>query len=189
MAARGNSERPIMRRHLLNATMVFLLIGTPAAAERLSIYSDAALTQYTIDDSAPQVVTLYVAGFMFGSTGVRFSVRPRPGFTGVWLSDSSSFVTVGSSPTDVAVGFGTCIDGSVTILTMSYQLFGTSSACSELHPAPANGFSNAVSTTQCGGYESAIGQLDKLYANCSNPPPPVATEPTTCGRVKALYRD
>jgi hypothetical protein len=180
-----------MKSHLLSASMVLLLFGTPASADRLSIYSDAALTQYTIDDSVPRVVTLYVAGYLFESSGVRFSVRPGPGFTGVWLSDTSAFYLYGSSPTDIAIGFGRCVTSrSVLILTMSYQMFGTSSPCSELHAAPPNGFPYAFSTGYCGFDETPIGQLDKLYANCANPPiPPVPTEPTTWGKVKSLYRD
>jgi hypothetical protein len=179
-----------MKNHLLSASMALLLFGTPASADRLSIYSDAALTQYTIDDSVPRVVTLYVAGYLFESSGVRFSVRPGPGFTGVWLSDTSAFYPYGSSPTDIAIGFGRCVTSrSVLILTMSYQMFGTSSPCSELRAAPPDGFLYAIGT-QCGADEVIIWPLDKLYANCPNPPiPPVATESSTWGKVKSLYRD
>ena len=179
-----------MKNHILTIVLVLLSLASPVAADRLMIFSNAALTNYTVDDTAPRIVNLYVTGYLFESTGVRFSVKPGPGFTGVWLGDTSSFVPVGQSPTDIAIGFGACVTtSSFVVLTMSYQLFGTSSSCSELRVAPADGFSYAESTGYC-GFDLTPLQLGKLYANCPNPPqPPVATEPTTWGRVKALYRD
>lgn len=176
-----------MKCLVLAAWVVLLAFASSAdAGRKLSIYSDAALTQSSIDDNAPGIVSLYVVdtGFL-GATGVRFSTEPSAGFTGVWLGDASSFVTVGSSPTDISVGYAACRPAPVLVLTMSYQLFGISAPCSELRVAPPDGFTCVyASDFNCSFIEGCIPELGHLRVNC-----PVASDPTTWGRVKALYRD
>lgn len=175
-----------MKWRALSALFVILSFSVPANAQidELFIYSDAALTQSSLDDNTPQTVTLYVAGYLFGSTGLRFSIKPTSGFTGVWLGDTSPFAKIGQSPTDIAIAFNDCIySSSFVVLTISYQLFGTSAACSELRTAPADGFSSAISlSTGCGFAEVPVKTVSSIRISC-----PVATESTTWGQVKALY--
>lgn len=171
------------------ATVVFLSLSSSAKASywELRIYSDASLTDSSIDDGAPRIVNLYVVekGTFPGATGSRFSIKPSAGFTGVWLSDASSFLPFGQSPTDLSVVYGACIPPPILVVTMTYQLFGTSAPCSELHVAPADGQKWVVAPdVGCFFTEDIITDLGRLEVNC-----PVATEPTTWGKVKALYRN
>jgi len=64
-------------------------------------------------------------------------------------------------------------------------LFGTSTECSTLDVAPAAGFPCVVATSGGGCIdEICVYDVGGLHVNC-----PVATEPTTWGKVKALYRN
>ena len=169
-------------RFLLAAILVASTIRTVAADERIEIFSDEALTDKTLIDSHSRIVDLYVAHFDTpATTGCLFRIAPSPGFTGVWLGDSSSWVTVGTTQSGIAIGYGKCMMGSNVLVKVSYQLFGTSS-CSTLtlaeHPILIPG----------GPYcDACFGEYrlpsNSLAVNCA-----VGTQSTTWGRVKALYR-
>ncbi len=169
------------------AALIVIASSAKAGYWELRIYSDAALTDATISDDGPRIVNLYVVekGSFQGAVGVIFSVKPSAGFTGVWLRDSSSFATVGHTPSSLNVGYGACIPPPILIVTMTYQLFGTSEPCSDLHIAPGDGQPFVITPdTNCLFTEGIITDLGRLHVNC-----PVATEPTTWGKVKALYRN
>lgn len=167
---------------------VICVLSVPARAGRLQIYSDAALTQCTLSDAAPATVNIYVAEHSWdGATGSRFRIAASGGFTGAWLGEISPFVTIGTSPTDVSIGYGYCGVGTFLVLKMTYQLFGTST-CSTLSVAPAVGFPVPI-CTYCFFGEYPCEGYDDLHVNCSGTCGPVATEPATWGKVKALYRN
>lgn len=178
-----------MERRVLTIIAGILLAASSARAGywELHIYSDAALTDSSINDSSPRIVNFYVVekGSFQGATGVRFSTEPTAGFTGVWLGDATSYYKVGSSPTDIAVGYAACIPPPILVMTMTYQLYGTSSPCSELRIVPPDHSPCAYTPDMdCSFVEGCITDLRSLHINC-----PLATEPTTWGKVKALYRD
>jgi hypothetical protein len=165
--------------------LVLLFLASFAHAERLLIYSDAALTNVTLNDNAPRIANLYVVHDMFGGTGIRFRVAPGAGFAGVWLGETTPFVKIGNSVSDVSVGYGLCLSGPYLILTISYQLFGTSAACSGVQVAPAAGFPCVIiGSVGCAFVEMCVYDLGAVHVNCAVP-----TEPTTWGKVKSLYRD
>ncbi len=172
---------PILTGYLLAMSSV-----TPATAEtrRLAIYADEALKQSTLEDYVPRTVTLYVLDTGDYATGVQFSVRPTPGFTGVWMSETSAYLVAGNSQAGISIAYASCYTLPAVALTMTYQLFGTSAACSELRLEPVDGRPCVISPdTYCAWVESCITDLGHLRVNC-----PVATRPATWGKVKALYR-
>ena len=172
--------------HILTGYLLAMSSATPATAEtrRLAIYADEGLTQSTLDDYVPRTVTLYVLDTGDYATGVQFSVRPTGGFTGVWMSETSVYLVAGDSRTGISIAYASCYTLPAVALTMTYQLLGTSSACSELRLEPADGRPCVVSPdTFCAWVESCITSLGHLKVNC-----PVATQTTTWGMVKALYR-
>jgi hypothetical protein len=125
---------------------------------------------------------VYIAHTDFqGSVGVIFSTVASPGFTGVWVSETSQFLNIGTTPTGINVGYGACLSGPVIIATAEYQMFGTSS-CSQLSIAPFPDFPNPV-CLEC-FYEYPCVNNGRLLVNCAVP-----VEPTTWGKVKALYRN
>ena len=172
---------------MLAVWVASLAIPAPAAAQtgrRLAIFADEGLTQSTLEDNVPRIVSLYVLDTGDYATGVIFATEPSLGFTGVWLSDASDYLVYGNSQTSISIAYGSCHPLPVVALTMTYQLFGTSSACSELRITPADGKSCVLSPdTGCNWVEHCINDLGHLKVNC-----PVATVPSTWGKVKALYR-
>jgi hypothetical protein len=173
-----------------------LAVGVMCAPEfafgtgRVSIYSDAALTQCTLSDASPVIGNIYVAeSSTFGATGLRFRIAESSGFTGVWLSESSPYYPIGSSRSDLSLGFGACLVGKFPVLSMTYQFYGTST-CSDLSIAAAVGFPVPICTS-CSFGEWPCEGFDTLHVNCSGSfnCNPVPVEPNTWGSVKALYRD
>ncbi|HET6350124.1 MAG TPA: hypothetical protein VFH88_13675 [Candidatus Krumholzibacteria bacterium] len=178
-----------MKRLVLMILACGLLATSSARAGywELHIYSDAVLTDSTISDNSPRIVNFYVVekGYFRGATGVRFSTEPTAGFTGVWLGDETSYYKVGNSPTDIAVAYAACIPPPILVITMTYQLYGTSTPCSELLIAPPACCTGVVAPdVDCSFTEGQITDLRSLRINCAVP-----VEPTTWGKVKALYRD
>lgn len=177
----------------LSAHIALCLIVVPEAVlafGRLEIYADPALSHCSLSDNSSRLVNIYVAeSTPYGATGLRFRIAESPGFTGIWLNETSPFATVGNSRTDLSIGFGICEVGQFTVLNMQYQLFGTS-ACSTLSIAPANGISEPICTGCVFSELPCIGYMS-LHVNCdgSFDCNPVATEVSTWGSVKALYRD
>jgi hypothetical protein len=173
-----------MKTPILLLIALLLFIPKLASADRLQIFSDAAFTDSTLNDNAPRIVNLYVVHSDFQeSIAVRFATQASPGFTGVWLGDTSAYFALGTSPVDVAVHYGACIGPPVVVLSMSYQLFGTSSACSQLSIGPASGILQPIALSIiC--FEPVACKAGSLHVNCALP-----LAPSTWGRVKALYRN
>jgi hypothetical protein len=175
----------------IRSVVLIALIGAlavPARSERLQIYSDAALTECTLTDTAPTTAHIYVADYSWsGATGAQFRIAASEGFTGVWLGETSPFITIGTSPTSVSVGYGSCVVGTFLVLKMTFQLFGTST-CSTLSVAPAVEFAAPI-CTYCFFGEYPCDGFDDLHVNCSGNCGPVATEPATWGKIKSLYRN
>ncbi len=180
-----------MRLLLPAATVTALLLTGVSQVARgqgsLKLFSDPAFTQCTLSDTAPGVANVYVAftGFSLAS---RFRVASGPGFTGVWLADSSPYTNYGSSSqVDANLYYGTCEVGTFLVLTLTYQLLGTST-CSELSIAPSVGQPVAI-CYDC--FDPGVCGSKPLHVNCAGPFDcnPVAVEPSTWGSVKALYRN
>ncbi len=176
-----------------------LLAGLAAAASlaiwyadshafgRLSLYSDPAFTACTLSDAAPGVASIYVVETADISVAVWFRVTASSGFTGVWLSDATTYSKTGSSQTGLGVHFNKCLSGTWLVATITYQLFGTST-CSQLAIAPGEGLAVPV-CFDCFD-ELPCFNNTPLHVNCNDSFDcnPVAVEPSTWGHVKALYR-
>jgi hypothetical protein len=181
-----------MKPSILSFLVAAWLIAAPSrvdALARIAIYSDAALSDCTLSDGAPVIRNIYVAEHSDEATALRFRVVASPGFTGTWVAETSPFYVIGTSPVDVSIGFGRCMQGQFLVLTMTYQMFGTST-CSELSIAAAPGLSQPI-CIYCSFHELPCSGYGSLHVNCSGTFEcnPLATEPVTWGRVKALYRD
>jgi hypothetical protein len=170
------------------AVCLSTVAGVSRAQGVLRLFTDPALTQCSLSDTAPGLVNVYIAELSASSLAARFRVEASPGFTGIWVSDASPFQLLGSSPTDANLFFGTCQAGNFLILTVTYQLFGTST-CSQLAIAPSVGQPIPI----CYGcFDPSICHNNRpLYVNCGGTVDcyPLAANPSTWGTVKALYRD
>jgi len=175
---------PAMNRQLLIVLIAVVCFASEARAnERIELFSDETLTNHTLIDNTPRIVDIYVAQFDTpGTTGCAFRLEGSPGFTGVWLGDTSEWYTAGNSQAGITVVYQKCLIGSAVLLKATYQLFGTSASCSSLKTTnDAIGIPGQVYCDRC--FSEYFLPGNSLAVNCA-----VTTEPTTWGRVKALYR-
>jgi len=162
------------------ATLVLMTGSVVQANEygKILIFSDAAFTDSTLVDNGPRIANIYIVHADFSdATGVSFRTEASAGFTGVWLGETSPWSPyfVGTTPTGASVSYAKCVLEDVLLFTVTYQLFGTSSPCSDLHVA-----ARPISS-DCHFFDW-YSDTGGLHVNC-----PVAVEQTTWGRVKALY--
>jgi hypothetical protein len=105
---------------------------TTGGARKLAmgLYSDASGSSCVLSDKGNGMRTVYVV--LDGPetyTGARF-VAPTPAcFHATWLYDSTPYVTIGNSQSDVSVGFGLCLQPPVTVMSMTYLSIGATQGC------------------------------------------------------------
>ena len=172
-----------------------LAITTLAAANakaqstKIELYADANRTTCELVDQGTTLQTIYVFQTgSFQSTGVRFRVTKPACWTGAtWVGDMTPFVALGNSQTDWSVAYGVCKTLPVLIGQINFFATGASQPCCELLAQPATQF--VYTNCSFGEYPLVAGQ--KVVVNATDAcrcQSPLATEPTTWGRVKSLYR-
>jgi hypothetical protein len=174
-----------------------LLAATSAQAEiTVRLFSDEAGTSCELA-AVPGLVRVYM--FKTGSdgaTGVRFSA-PMPacwaGATYAVDQIAPGLTAVGNSQSDLIILLGGCMSGTVLLGDIAYIQGPNDTACCAYPVLPA---SNQVSilATDCVFAEVVAGGLPSLVVNPTPACPtdacrPLATNPTTWGQVKALYRN
>jgi hypothetical protein len=158
---------------LLTASV--LMIGSAAFADHVGVYTDETGSSSDLHCGFNQTATI-IHKFTLGTTGLRFKVEFPPGTA--FFSFTTPYVPIGLLLTDLTVGYGQCFSGSIPVGNIVAILPpGTANV------QPANGFP-VIITTDCNFDDyAATGGWATIFGNC-----PVATEPTTWGRVKSLYR-
>lgn len=158
---------------------------------KISLYADSAQATSIAHDNTPGVLTVFVVHEPTESavqplaTASMFRIVPSPGFTGVWLAETPSFLFLGTSPTGIIISYTDCVMLPVRVLEVQYTLFGTSEACSYLqvveHPE------QGLSTIDCDfQLQPVVGGKLTINPNETCTPLPVRT--STWGMIKALYR-
>jgi hypothetical protein len=165
------------------------------SSDQFNIYSDPAFTSKEAFDTAPATLTLFVVHENpvladQGRTYSEFRIVPSVGFTGVWLSETSPFPVIGASPTGIQIGYSYCVSLPALVLEVTYAVFGTSEDCSYLDVVehPQNMFGEDVPVTVDCNFVYFSGTGGRLTVNPTANCPPVPVEPSTWGKVKALYR-
>jgi hypothetical protein len=156
-----------------------LMISSVAMADHFGVYTDNTGSSCLLAPGFTSGATV-IEKFSAGSTGSRFKVSLPAGTQ--FFSFSTGFTPVGDIRTDLAVGYGVCIPGDIVIGTLVAILTpGT------IQVLPSDGgFANII-YTDCGFAEKpATGGTAHVgeAGGCNE----VATEPSTWGQVKALYR-
>jgi len=189
---------------LLTPSMSFAQLNT------LGVYTDErAVTCLTHDTPGPH--TLYVmVRISNGATGARFRLEYSSGFTGTLLSSSSPWSNVTGDPsTGVTVMFDTaCQVGDIAVMTLNFMFAGGSPDCSWIrtakHPLSAAGgpeISNCLFQF-VPAYWEGTHVTSGFSTDCPNDinyeehthfcrpywEPTIATQASTWGAVKALYR-
>lgn len=96
----------------------------------LGIYADASGTSCALSDVGAGQRNVYV--IVDGPetyTGCRFWAPKPPCFHATWLYDSTPYLTIGDSQTDVSIGFGQCEPGPLVVMTIAYMSSGDTPGC------------------------------------------------------------
>ena len=171
------------------------LADTPPALVLL-LPDDNSFLDDTSETGATAIVRIAHAPAVYaGISGAVFRIKTSAGFTGTLVSEEyppGSIIWSGN------VSDGVIIQLPVTfcagnpyydITKMTFQLYGTSGPCSYLEiVAHPDSTTPVVWTCGLESVEPRVYRLWVNYDHYNGCPPPVATEQTTWGRVKALYR-
>lgn len=174
----------------LSAALLIASVAPAYGQHKIALYSDPAHTSTVAIDEVPGELTLYVVlESLRGGAAVSFKIAASPGFTGVWLGETSAFLTIGTSQVGMTVSFPAC-HLNTRVLEIRYTLLGTSLTCSTLDVVADpqfDLFGGPPVVVECDhGYTAAVGGRLTVNADSSCAPVPVAI--TSWGRIKALYR-
>lgn len=169
-----------MKKVLLLMVAV-LMISSVAMADHIGVYSDATGSACLLAPGFTSAAAV-IQKFSTGSSASRFKVVLPAGSS--FFSFSTPYTTSGGLTTDLSVGYSPCLSGSFLVGTIVAILNpGTISV------APADLQTNIlwlncdfIQFNGTGGH-ATVG-VSGNPQDCGE----VATEPTTWGQVKALYR-
>jgi len=171
-----------MKKVLLLMVAVLMISSVAMADEHIGVYTDGTGTSCTLGNIAGQFFpgATVVQRTTTGATGSRFKVTFPVGTA--FFGFNTPFVPVGALNTDLSLGYGSCITGTIVLGTIN-AIYGAGTGTLEkadLQPK--------IIYTDCnfGEYEATGGFF---YVNGTGPCEPIiATEPSTWGQVKSLYR-
>jgi len=168
-----------MKKVLLLMVAV-LMVSSVAMADHIGVYADGTGASCGLGAAGsfnPNAAVIHK--FTVGATGSRFKVVFPPGTS--FFGFNSPFVPVGQLNSDISLGYGQCLSGNIVLGTIN-AIYGAgvgSVTAADLQPI--------ILYTDCsfGEYPATGGTF---YVGTTGPCNEVATEPSTWGQVKALYR-
>jgi hypothetical protein len=137
-------------------------------------------------------VTVYVF-HQFGVPGEsasasRFRIETPPGWSYITFTATAGYVPIGDARTDLAVAYGACVNTPVKIGSVQYIGAPGAPPCTPLRLLAPQGFPSII-VDDCSFVESSaagMGLVINPQASCCCQC--IATEPSTWGKVKELYR-
>jgi hypothetical protein len=170
-------------KKLLMATMPLLLIANTAFADFFRVVSDPVNQECYLGPAGFNDHLAIILKFAPGSTGARFKIHVPSG-SGIF-SVSSPYTTVGDF-TDLTINYGTCLTGGTFVIATFVSTLVEGYA--EVWPAEGQ---TSILVTDCALQQHCCGSSFGSYIG---PDPgytcqiPLATESSTWGKVKSLYR-
>lgn len=191
------TERNACRGYATVFVCALMLSASSALAQVFvpSIYPsvDHKCELYDTGGQATVQVRLHSGGIAFPTHVVKFSVSTSPEFTGTVAAFEFPWGFSGSgNPTDgFLINFNDCLE-SPLLVTLTYQLFGTSGSCGTIDVVPYPGDESIVVLPCAEGPWVATQSQGPIVVNpgdgCGGTWCTLATQQSTWGRVKALYR-
>ncbi len=167
-----------MKRMLL-LLVSLLLISSVAMADHIGIYSDATGSScYLGPAGAFNPTATIIQKFSSGATGSRFKASLPVGSN--FFGFNTPYVPVGVLTSDLSLGYGTCLAGSIVLGTV-IAIYGPG----QVNIVPAETFPNIIYTNCSFGEFPATGGTGYVGSGECND---FAVEASTWGGVKALYR-
>lgn len=173
-----------MKKVLLLMVAV-LMISSVAMADHIGLYNDGAGTTCLIAPGGHFSGTdcFVIEKFTTGSTGSRFKINFPAGSAVFAFTPAGAFSALGTATSDLSVGYGGCQTGTIVVGNLVCNLTAGTGA------VVAADLQTDVLYTDC-GFTQKVATGGTFTIGASGPAPcgEVATEPTTWGSVKALYR-
>ncbi len=170
-----------MKRVLLLLNLV-LVVNAPAsfAISHIGIYRDATGQSCTLDPGYNNSVVV-MHRYAWDADWIHFRVDFSNAAGSTFISFSTPYITVGSLTTDLLLAYnGSCMSGDIVVGTITAILEG-----GYLEVTPGDGYP-VIEVDDCWFQMlPATGGRAYIGTECTLP---VATEQTTWGSVKALYR-
>jgi hypothetical protein len=192
-------EKTVMKKVLL-MTLALMMCAGAAMADHIGIYADTdglscALTTLV---SPPGNNAFYVIHKLNpGATAAQFKITDATAGALFATTQTTPYLALGTWNTDWSLAYGGCIIGQHVLATLNFLWFGQPLTCNQtlsVDPAPTSPVPGAIALVDCanpanlksasGGRAFAGPGNDQCPAGCGE----VATETTTWGSVKALYR-
>lgn len=174
-----------MKKVLLLMVAVLMISSVSMAAEHIGVYTDASGSSCNLGNIAGQFSfggAHIVQTTTTGATGSRFKVTFPVGTT--FVGFTTAYVPVGTLNTDISLGYGTCLFGTFELGTINAIYTAGTGKLEKADLQPK------IIYTDCnfGEYEATGGYfyISTTPGLCEDPA--LATEPSTWGQVKALYR-
>jgi len=193
----------LLRRSISVALVMFLCPAPHDAvaqsAGHISVVADPSGNICTLIDAAPAFFNVYIVhsdiANEYGIIGSRFKGVIGPGFTASYVSELIAVQAhSGSILTGITLAYDACSFGTLLLATVTFQGYGTSSACSYLDVGPDPDFGGETPIAQdCFLDLHSAPSTGPMYVNPEvgqcQPGCVVATQTMTWGGIKALYRD
>ena len=178
------------RKRIALCVLLLCLFSQTASAGigHVRLYADENGTVCDFHEPAPPgLYSIYVV----------HSIPPGDGARNIWfsvpvawqyLSFTTPYTYFGNFTGELAVGYGTCITTTTVIGSAQFLVVSTTPPCSPLYVLPPIGRNN-VGGLDCAGHDTdtyGVGGVvnPDQYCCCDC----IATEQSTWGSVKALYR-
>jgi hypothetical protein len=166
-----------------------VLAANVAFADHIGIYGDAAGATCTLALLAPfaPINTYVIHKFTTGTTGSQWKIIDTS--TLFQAGTASPYAVLGNAYTGASVAYGGCLVGQVTAMTLTHLWFGQAVVCGKMEVV-SDPLAPYIQVTDCNfaAKQATGGQFffnpNGTCTNCNE----VATETTTWGTIKALYR-
>jgi len=176
---------------LLVLGLVLLAAPAYAVTAQLELFSDANGTACSLSDAAGLVTVYVVQTTGEVTSGVRFSA-PKPAcWNATWAGDDYGPLggESGNSQTVADVAYGECRTPPTLVVQMRFLSVGATPACCAYNTLDAVIYSDCIFPAFHDHPLETGPRSVTINPDASCPCQlPVATEPTTWGRVKSLYR-
>ncbi len=184
------TERLVVKKVLMLALAIMMIASYAMAGDHMGVYTDQAGTTCEFSATAVGPVDLYVVHKTTGATGSQFKVVNTMDWT-FNASVLNGYLAIGDAFTDLSLAYGSCLVGPdlpvVQLSGFSFPLPGKT--CGFLDIVAAD-VPQKLLTVDCTFAEVEITGGRLSFNNDGTCPcgPVTATEESTWGKVKSLYR-
>lgn len=179
-----------MKKVLILSVAIMMMAGSAMAADHLGIFTDqvGATGNCSVIPPAFSPFSVYVVHQTTGTTGSQFKIVNTSGYN-MTASVLGGFLAIGDAFTDLALAYGGCMAGpSVGVVALNgfgFPVPGQVCGLMEVVPAPGKPYVIAVDCN----FAEVAATAGRFTFNANETCPCVnATEESTWGKVKSLYR-